>query len=379
MKAFGNGLSSEPQCRPRPPPGGAPGVAALEQEVPGPTLDVRHYSCSLCEDPPWLVAPSLNAGYALSMISRMTLPVLLLLLLVPRVAGAAARVPVLAYHHLAPAALGLHHEHPVVVTVEDFQRQMNFLAEQGFTAVTLDELAAFVRGDRELPERAVVITFDDGYASVYHYAYPVLQALGFKASVFIIGNRIPEQTEPYDPTRLTYASWQQLREMVAAGVVTVENHSWDGHDEWIGLPPFSLWDRPSIARDFDRVSGAVEAAGLPRPAAVAYPFGAYDRQVVAAAEAAGLTLGFTVREGFVVPGDDLLRLRRQPVFGYHSLDDLAAMLSACGCLERKSERRLKRLHLEPGRDTKHGAGASLSGQGKCHPLNHRDCVTLRRR
>lgn len=75
-------------------------------------------------------------------------------------------VPVLVYHHLAPKALGLHKTNGAIITVEEFEAQMWFLKEQGYHTATTAELAAWLEGEKRLPPRTVVVTFDDGYETL---------------------------------------------------------------------------------------------------------------------------------------------------------------------------------------------------------------------
>lgn len=94
-----------------------------------------------------------------------------------------ATVPILLYHHLDPDQP----ESETTLHPETFERQMRLLKEQGYTPISFDELIAFVEQGTPLPEKPVMITFDDGYTSNAVYAYPVLRELGFHASIFAIG------------------------------------------------------------------------------------------------------------------------------------------------------------------------------------------------
>ena len=93
-----------------------------------------------------------------------------------------AEVPILLYHHITeePGEGG-------AVSVETFNEQMTALVEAGYTAVTFADLDAFVSGDGALPDKPILITFDDGYESNYTHAYPILKEHGLKATIFVIG------------------------------------------------------------------------------------------------------------------------------------------------------------------------------------------------
>lgn len=88
-------------------------------------------------------------------------------------------VPVLMYHHISPSP-GL-----VTVSPDHFAAQMHWLKRHGYTALTLDALAGFLAGE-PVPDKSVVITFDDGYVDNWVHAHPVLQATGLHAVLFVI-------------------------------------------------------------------------------------------------------------------------------------------------------------------------------------------------
>ena len=104
-------------------------------------------------------------------------------------------VPVLAYHQIKmmrnqrPTYRGL------VVDAVSFERQMSILRAFGFSTVSLIDLAKALAGDRPLPPRPVVITFDDGYAGAYHFAFPILRRHTFAATLFLIAEDFIDKSE----------------------------------------------------------------------------------------------------------------------------------------------------------------------------------------
>ena len=100
---------------------------------------------------------------------------------------------------------------------------------KGYTAVTVSDLLAYVQDGADLPEKPVMITFDDGYYNNYIYAYPLLKQRGMKAVVSIIGS----QTALFTDNGEENAYWShlrldRLREM--QDVFEVQNHSWNLHE-----------------------------------------------------------------------------------------------------------------------------------------------------
>jgi peptidoglycan/xylan/chitin deacetylase (PgdA/CDA1 family) len=73
----------------------------------------------------------------------------------------------------------------MVVSEREFREQMQYLYTNGYTVVTLSDVGLFVRGKKELPEKSVVITIDDGYKSYMDIAYPILREYGFPSTMFV--------------------------------------------------------------------------------------------------------------------------------------------------------------------------------------------------
>src|SRR6267142_3037785 len=120
-------------------------------------------------------------------------------------------VPILTYHNLGEQAKGR-----LVLAAASFREQMRYLKTNGYRVVSLAEFIEFTRLNRQLPQRAVVLTFDDGYHAFKDHAYPVLRELGFTATLFIY-------TDWVGAGRASL-SWADLREMAAAGM-DIQAHS----------------------------------------------------------------------------------------------------------------------------------------------------------
>ena len=113
---------------------------------------------------------------------------------------------------------------------------MRLLKEQGYTPISFDELIAFVEQGTPLPEKPVMITFDDGYTSNAVYAYPVLRELGFHASIFAIGCSIGHDRYYKDTNySLTpHFGQTEITEMLDSGLISIGSHTYDMH-QW---PPY---------------------------------------------------------------------------------------------------------------------------------------------
>lgn len=100
---------------------------------------------------------------------------------------AAARIPILVYHYIRVNpdprdGMG----YALSVTPANFAAQMDWLAQNGYHSVTTGDVVAYLRGERGLPARPIVITFDDGYADFYRNAIPILRKHDFTAVAYVV-------------------------------------------------------------------------------------------------------------------------------------------------------------------------------------------------
>ena len=136
------------------------------------------------------------------------------------------RVPILMYHSILrdSARQGKYVISPAVLAAD-----LDALQEKGYTAVTVSDLLAYVQDGADLPEKPVMLTFDDGYYNNYIYAYPLLKQRGMKAVVSIIGS----QTALFTDNGEENAYWSHLRAerlRETEDVFEIQNHSWNLHE-----------------------------------------------------------------------------------------------------------------------------------------------------
>jgi len=224
----------------------------------------------------------------------------------------ARSVPVLLYHHLLPAA-----EHDgtngAIVSVEDFQQQMDFLFKNGYHTVTLADLYLFIQGKKNLPERSVVITFDDGYRSNYDYAVPILRQYRFRAVQFPITSHI----ENYHPW-LPHMGWGLMA--AAADVFEYHSHSHALHFYKGVRAAILVTPEEQLRKDLSHSRELLDCF------AFAYPFGVWSREAIRILKETGYKMAFTIRRGNVAPGDNLFLLQRQIIRPTTTLRDFAMIL-----------------------------------------------------
>jgi peptidoglycan/xylan/chitin deacetylase (PgdA/CDA1 family) len=235
-------------------------------------------------------------------------------------------VPVLMYHRickLTPREARSPLMRDLTVSPADFAWQMQYLAEHGFTIVSVEEMEQALRGELPLPEKAVAITLDDGYRDNFTCAYPILRRYHAAATVFLATSVVGD-TE--------HLSWDDARTMqqAACGFQSHTVHHYD----------LTALDDATLDSELTD-SRATIAAHLRRPVTqVAYPSGAHNDRVVAGVRAAGYTIAWKKGGGPVTPGCDPLRLPRIRVHGRTTPDDFSRKVWS-GVYVR--EERLKRM------------------------------------
>ena len=138
-------------------------------------------------------------------------------------AAAGDEAVVLMYHRFGDD------RHPSTnIRVEQLEAQLDYLSSNGYTVVPLADVVAAIRGGGELPGRALAITVDDAYRSVYSVGYPIFKARGLPVTVFVA-------TDPVDGGQADFMTWDQMREMAGNGV-TFANHG-ATHDSLIEHRP----------------------------------------------------------------------------------------------------------------------------------------------
>ena len=221
-------------------------------------------------------------------------------------------VTVLMYHHLLPRGeAGKYAGNTIVTYVEEFEKQLDFLCEQGYHTVTPAEVEAFFCEHKPLPKKAVLLTFDDGYLSNAVYAYPRLKERKMKATVFLVTGHLGERGQTFSPALVQMLDEDTIKK--TADVFTFACHTEDLHAMQNGAAALCTAD--NAARDADLQKSLAFLSTVPGASQTvfAYPYGAYNDKVKASLMQAGFRLAFRASEGVVTADSDCLALPRFPV------------------------------------------------------------------
>lgn len=269
-------------------------------------------------------------------------------LLAPTVAATPSFL-VLSYHDIRDDVAVRGDPDQFAISTQNFAAHLDWLAGNGYTSIGIDDLLAARDGRRPLPDRAVMITIDDGLRSVYTHAYPLLQAYGFRAvsAVVTAWVDLPEgESVDYGPrpfTREDFLTWEQVREMHGSGVVEIASHSHDMHYGVLANPQGNLipaaithiWDADAgryetraehlarIEADLATSAQLIEQATGQRPQAVVWPFAAYTRHANAIATRLGMPVSFDLEGPNATLDEGLHGLERLLILDNPTVKELA--------------------------------------------------------
>lgn len=256
---------------------------------------------------------------------------ILLVALIQTMPVAGAEWVALTYHDVRDDVRGDLDPDRFAVSTEHLAQHFEWLRENGWTPIGIDDLIAAREGRRPLPERAVLLTFDDGLASVYTKVFPLLKLFDYPAVVALVGRWLEleeGETVSYggrEVGRKHFVDTAQLREMVDSKLVEIASHSYDLHHGIRANPqgnqlPAGYYRRydpeerryesdaayeARIRRDLARNSALLERLTGRRPRVIVWPFGEYNERT----EAIAAELGMPVSLGLTTGVNDLESLR----------------------------------------------------------------------
>jgi peptidoglycan/xylan/chitin deacetylase (PgdA/CDA1 family) len=220
-----------------------------------------------------------------------------------------ARVPILMYHYISvPPADADQYRLDLSVTPWDLDAQLGWLAANGYHSITLHDLLYHLTLGWPLPEKPVIITFDDGYRDAYENAFPILKKYGLIGTFFIITDRITFG-------EAAYMTWEQVIEMHNAGM-DIQSHT-RTHPDLRGVSEEELLWQLLGSRE------ALEARLGKQVRFFCYPAGRYDDNAIRAVQQYGYWAAVTTEYGATHTQGNLFTLKRVRIRSADTLDSFA--------------------------------------------------------
>ena len=215
------------------------------------------------------------------------------------------------YHDMLPEALFCFRD--------EFEKQMNYLFENGYTTLTIEQVIDFYYHDKPVPEKSVLITFDDAYKSVLLFAYPVLKKYNFHAVCFVVSGWLFEESREYTGEYSVCMSRDELFSM--DDVFEYGNHTDLLHTRKGLRTALLTEDKDTVLKDLSKCEAIANTRKI-----FAYPFGIYSKENIDWLKEFGILLAFTSKDGFNTRETNPLELCRNVCRLEYSINDFARML-----------------------------------------------------
>lgn len=217
-------------------------------------------------------------------------------------------IPICMYHYVydennVPADVNANY-----ISVQDLSEELQWLKDQDYYFPTWDEVRDYIDGKLLLPEKSIVLTFDDGAVTFLKNGIPVLEKYQVPATSFVITskdgpNKVATYKSPY---------------------VTFESHSDNMHRGGGNIGHGGIMTAMSVEDGVADLKKSIEIVGNDH--ALAYPFGDYNDSCVEMAKKAGFKVALTTRQGRAKPGDDPYKLPRQRMSRNQTMETFRAMV-----------------------------------------------------
>lgn len=243
-------------------------------------------------------------------------------------------VTVIGYHEVTDTAQALIPNY--AISRDQFLQHINFLEKNHYHFINVDQLQQAHQGKIKLPEKAILLTVDDGYESFYHTIYPIIKAKKIPVVLAVVGSWL----EPAASQQVNFGgeliprskilSWSELKEMQDSGFVEIASHSYNLHHGIQGNPQGNLEPaattrlyspkaqsyetdqsyKQRIYNDLKKNNLVLQQHGLKSPRVMVWPYGRYNQETIDIAKQLGMPVMITLDDGVNFAGKPLEKMTR---------------------------------------------------------------------
>jgi biofilm PGA synthesis lipoprotein PgaB len=251
---------------------------------------------------------------------------------------------ILSYHEIADKSEILDSNY--AVTPAHFEEQIHWLMDNGYHFISVDDILNYRNNAKPLPDKAVLLTFDDGYHSVYANAYPLIKKYKIPTVIALVGSWLLQEEKvdfnKHMIERSKFLSQKEIQEMLKSGLVEIASHSYLYHEGIQGNPQGNM--QPAITtrqwlsdkkmyeseesykkrvyNDLLENNIFLERYTGQKPRVMVWPYGHYNIEACRIAQSLGMPVGLTLDDGSNTSITPLWGLRRILVEGKMTLKDL---------------------------------------------------------
>ncbi|MDQ1298668.1 MAG: poly-beta,6-N-acetyl-D-glucosamine N-deacetylase, partial [Campylobacterota bacterium] len=275
---------------------------------------------------------------------------------------------ILSYHEISDKSETLDSNYAVAPS--NFDQQIRWLMNNGYHFVSIDDILKYRKNKKALPPKAVLMTFDDGYHSVYENAYPVIKKYKIPVVIALVGSWMSAKDNvDFDGqiiARDKFLSQKELKEMVGSGLVEIASHTHSLHKGIMGNPQGNMqpaaktrqWlsDKHTyedekkyqqrIYNDLSKNTAFLTQYTGQKPRVIVWPYGHYNKTVRTIAQQLGMPLGLTLDDGSNTKITPLWGLRRILIDKDMTLKDLELNMWLRNANLTDDDRTTKAAHID---------------------------------
>ncbi len=187
-------------------------------------------------------------------------------------------LPIIMYHSVNKYNTGDYVIHP-----DKLESDLQWLSAHNYTGIFSSELISFTEGKKDLPEKPVIIFFDDGFYNNLIYALPLLEKYNFKAMIAIVGEYCDNEKGQRQSVYYSYLNWEQVKEVSESGLIEIVSHTYFLHR--YGIKNKTLLKEKNESEkeycdrmyaDSEKLSEKIKEATGKYPDSFCYPYGRYS-------------------------------------------------------------------------------------------------------
>lgn len=214
-------------------------------------------------------------------------------------------IPVLYYHSVKESA-----DNEVTIKPEKLKEELKYIHDEGYITLTMKQLEDYILNNSPIPEKSILITFDDGYMDNYYNAFPILKEFNMTATIFCITSELDGSY---------YLSKEAIKEMSDYGI-DIESHT-------VSHPHLNKLQYDKQLGELIESKKILEGITGRKISSIAYPFGDFNADSIKAAKEAGYLLGFTTKLGLSDRNDNPLALDRIYISSKYEMNTFKELLN----------------------------------------------------
>ncbi|MBY0596721.1 polysaccharide deacetylase family protein [Bacillus bingmayongensis] len=233
------------------------------------------------------------------------------------------KIPVLTYYYLSKdkdkkVSPELKNRN-TALSVEMFEKQMKYLADNKYHALTLKEFNEFMKEKKKLPEKSVLITFDNSSKSNYVYAYPVLKKYKMHAVSFAVTSKIVDKEQKLNVQKVQPLSKVEMNKM--KDVFEFGSHTHNLRDDVNGSPALTSKTKNEVKNDMAKSQQILKTKYM------SYPLGKYNKETIEVLKELKMSLAFTSSQGYATSEQDPLEIKRWSISTDTTMNQFSKIVS----------------------------------------------------